>query len=116
MENIELIYHITQEDEWRNAQRLGWYETPSLVDEGFIHCSYKHQVTVTAGRYYQGIEGLVLLEIDPDKLDSRCVAERSTDNALFPHVYGRINLNAVLRVAAFAPMADGTFNFPEELA
>jgi uncharacterized protein (DUF952 family) len=116
MESKLLLYHITQSADWLKARAQGWYEAPSLESEGFIHCSFKEQVVDTAGRYYAGITGLVLFEIDPEELESRWVAEPSTDDALFPHVYGRINLDAVQRVAAFEPLPGGNFIFPAELA
>ena len=115
MVNTELIYHIAWMDDWMIAERQGWYDTPSLTAEGFIHCSYRNQVVDTAGRYYAGTQCLLLLEIDPAKLESRLEIEKSTGDALFPHVYGRINLDAVIRVAEFEPGADGKFTFPEEL-
>jgi uncharacterized protein (DUF952 family) len=113
--NTQIIYHMTQESEWQLAVERGWYEAPSLASEGFIHCSYKDQVTDTASRYYTGVRGMVLLEIDPGKLESRLVEERSTGDALYPHLYGRLNLGAVLRVADFEPRPDGSFIFPAEL-
>jgi uncharacterized protein (DUF952 family) len=114
-DNTQRIYHIAWMDDWMIAERQGWYEAPSLEQEGFIHCSYKDQVIDTAGRYYAGQSCLVLLEIDPEKLQSRWVAEKSTNDVHYPHVYGRINLDAVLQVAAFEPQPDGRFIFPLEL-
>ena len=114
MNNL-LIYHMTSESEWLLAGERGWYEAPSLVKDGFIHCSYKDQVAGTANRYYFGVKGMVLLEIDPGKLDCRWVEEKSTGDALYPHVYGRINLTAVQRVAPFEPRLDAKFIFPVEL-
>jgi uncharacterized protein (DUF952 family) len=108
------IYHITSEYEWMVSVEQGWYATPSLESEGFIHCSFREQVVDTATRYYAGEHGLVLLEIDPSKLTSLWAAEKSTNNALFPHVHGIINLDAVRHVAIFEPAADGRFIFPEE--
>jgi uncharacterized protein (DUF952 family) len=114
-DNAERIYHIAWMDDWMIAEQQGWYEAPSLGSEGFIHCSYKSQVVDTATRYYAGTKCLLLLEIDPAKLESRWVAEKSTGDALYPHVYGRINLDAVSRVASFEPQPDGSFLIPEEL-
>jgi uncharacterized protein (DUF952 family) len=109
------LYHITLNNEWFLAGKRGWYEAPSLGTEGFIHCSFKNQVADTANRYYAGTRGLVLLVIDPARLDSRWVEEKSTGDALYPHVYGRINLSAVQRVVPFEPGPDGKFQFPVEL-
>lgn len=108
------IYHITSEYDWLASIEQGWYVAPSLENEGFIHCSFREQVIDTAGRYYAGEHGLVLLEIDASKLTSSWEAEKSTNGELFPHVHGRINLDAVRHVAAFEPGADGRFAFPEE--
>jgi uncharacterized protein (DUF952 family) len=110
-----MIYHITLKSDWQLAGERGWYEASSLANEGFIHCSYQAQVADTANRYYAGVQGMVLLEIDPARLDSRWVEEKSTGDALYPHVYGRINLDAVDRVAPFEPQPDGRFIFPVEL-
>ncbi len=109
-----ILYHITLNSDWEKARERGWYDAHSLESEGFIHCSYKSQVVDTANRYYAGTRGLVLLEIDPARLESRWVEEKSTGDALYPHVYGRINLPAVQRVIPFEPGSDGTFQFPAE--
>ena len=110
-----LFYHITQESEWLAAVDQGYYTAPTSASEGFIHCSFRNQVADTAGRYYAGMHGLVLLEIDPEALACRWVVEPSTGEELFPHVYGRINLDAVRRVVPFIPHPDGKFIFPAEL-
>ncbi len=110
-----LFYHITLEKDWLDAIDQGAYAAPSLESEGFIHCSFRDQVADTGGRYYAGVHGLVLLEIDPEVLSCRWVAESSTGEELFPHVYGRINLDAVKRVVPFEPHPDGKFTFPMEL-
>jgi len=115
-DKTEHFYHIAWMDDWMLAERQGWYDAPSLAAEGFIHCSFRNQVVDTAGRYYAGSKCLVLLEIDPVKIQSHWVAEKSTGDALYPHVYGRINLDAVIRVASFEPQPDGSFIFPAELA
>lgn len=109
------IYHITQMEDWSKAKEKGFYSAPSLEQEGFIHCSHRHQVCDTATRYYGGVHGLVLLEIETQNLSSRLLEEISTDNELFPHIYGRIDIEAVTRTAAIEPQPDGSFTFPLEL-
>ena len=94
-----IIYHITTKNNWDNAQGNGFYEAPSLADEGFIHCSHEHQLTGVLERYYAGQTNLVKLAIDADKLNQRLQYDFSpTMNESFPHVYGRINLDAVCEV------------------
>jgi uncharacterized protein (DUF952 family) len=44
MSDNTIIYHITSTTLWELAKAQGYYEAPSLADEGFIHCSQRHQV------------------------------------------------------------------------
>ena len=93
------IYHITTEQEWMTAQEAGAYSAPSLHSEGFIHCSESHQVEGVLERYYSGKSNLVKLVIDPEKLSSPLKYELSPSvNEEFPHVYGTIDLHAVVEV------------------
>ena len=83
------------------AKEKGSYEAPSLRSEGFIHCSQDHQVAGVLERYFAGKDGLVKLVIDTDKLESRYVSEWSPSvQDTFPHIYGPINVSAVIEVVA----------------
>jgi uncharacterized protein (DUF952 family) len=94
---MPIIYHVTTTAEWKAAQAKGYYETPSLASEGFIHCSQENQVNSLMERYFKGKTGLVKLVIDTDRLESKYVFDWSPSTAdTFPHVYGRINLDAVI--------------------
>jgi len=94
-----IIYHITTADEWKQAIRNGEYEAPSLHTEGFIHCSTQHQVAGVLERYFSGKTGLVKLTIDTELLHNELKFELAPSiNEEFPHVYGTINLDAVVGV------------------
>lgn len=96
---MPIIYHITTASEWNAAREKGFYETPSLQTEGFIHCSEDHQVAAVLERYFPGQTGLVKLVIDTDKLTSRYVQEWSPSTQdTFPHIYGPVNPGAVIEV------------------
>lgn len=96
---MPIIYHITTSAAWNTAQQLGYYEASSLKDEGFIHCSQEHQIEGVLNRYYAGQTNLVKLVIDTDKLTSKFIFEWSPSTAdTFPHVYGVINVDAVIDV------------------
>lgn len=93
------IYHVTTAAEWEAAQSKGYYEHPSLKEEGFIHCSQDHQVAGVLERYFAGQTGLIKLVIDTDKLNSKFVFDWSPSSKdTFPHVYGTINTGAVIAV------------------
>ncbi len=103
--------HITHRETWLKAQETGSYTADSLASEGFIHCSTPAQIVDTANRYYKGVRGLLLLEIDAAKLKSPVRWENLVGGTdLFPHIYGPLNLDAVLRTIPFEPGPDGIFN------
>lgn len=96
---MPVIYHVTTAADWKAAQQKGFYEHPSLVAEGFIHCSQDHQVAGVLERYFAGQTDLIKLVIDTDKLSSKFVFDWSPSTAdTFPHVYGPINTDAVIEV------------------
>ncbi|MBI5856946.1 MAG: DUF952 domain-containing protein [Sphingobacteriales bacterium] len=98
---MPIIYHVTPAAEWNVAKQKGFYEHLSLIDEGFIHCSQEHQVAGVLERYFAGKTDLVKLTIDTDKLTSKFVFDWSPSTAdTFPHVYGPINIDAVIDVIA----------------
>jgi len=116
-----MIFHITSQNEWLEAQQRGEYVAPSLQTEGFIHCSTDKQVAHVANAFYRGRNDLVLLVIDESKLTSELKWEAPagppasgisvTDS--FPHVYGSIALTAVADVLDFKPdPATGKFSQP----
>lgn len=98
---MPIIYHVTTKADWKKAKELGSYIASSLANEGFIHCSQEHQVAGVLDRYFEGHGDLVKLVIDTDKLSSKFVFDWSPSMAdTFPHIYGPINLDAVIEIAA----------------
>lgn len=91
------IYHLLARSEWAAFQQSAVYEPPSVASEGFIHCSPAERVGEVARAFYGGRTDLVLLEIDPRRLSSPLVVEPAVDRpGMFPHVYGPLNLDAVV--------------------
>jgi uncharacterized protein (DUF952 family) len=117
----ETVYHITEGVSWTAAQAAGEYVPSSLAVEGFIHASTREQVVETANLFYAGQEGLVLLCIDPAKLTAQLKREAPASSGhrdgagLFPHIYGPLNADAVVRVVDFPCGADGRFALPAAL-
>lgn len=109
---MDYIYHIASEKTWLDALEFGEYLHPSLGSEGFIHCSTRSQVVSTANRYFQGQDGLVLLEIDP-ALAAAEIRYEPADGEDYPHLYGPLNLEAVVDVIRLKPDARGKFHFPD---
>ena len=105
---MEKILHICPAENWNAAFKNGLYQAASLATEGFIHCSKTEQILGVANRYYPGTRGLVLLWIDPEKLAAELRYEPS-DEDIYPHLYGSLNLEAVFAVTEFSPDPDGIF-------
>ena len=99
---MPIIYHITTDSTWNNAREIGVYTVPSLKEEGFIHCSQQNQLADVKQRYFEGRNDLLLLSIDTDKLTSPFIFEWSPSvQDTFPHVYGPINVDAVIMVSPY---------------
>ena len=93
------IHHFALPEDWAAAQGSGDYRVSSrgrtLEDEGFIHASMPEQVAATFQRYYSDRDDVLLLTIDTDRLTSRWQLDPVGDT-VFPHVYGPIDLDAVV--------------------
>ena len=105
---MTVIYHITTADAWAAAQADGEYEAPSLADEGFIHCSGNEAQTLrVVERLYSGVTGLQVLDVDVIRLKAEVKREASRSGEIYPHIYGKINIDAVVRVRDLTVDADG---------
>ncbi|MDM7922230.1 MAG: DUF952 domain-containing protein [Pyrinomonadaceae bacterium] len=92
------IYHVVLPAVWESYKTKPSYQTESLHTEGFIHCSYENQVDDVLKRYYSNARRVLILKIDSEKLLSKLVEEPSTGGEIYPHIYGRLNHNAVVSI------------------
>ncbi|GAB4579860.1 MAG: DUF952 domain-containing protein [Anaerolineales bacterium] len=117
-----MIVHLTTQTDWQTAQPIGTYRAASLETEGFIHCSTTAQILDVANLFYAGIPDLVLLWIELSRVradvrweppvhpgSSPSGKELENQVQLFPHIYGPLNLDAVVEVTDFVPDVDGVF-------
>ena len=119
-----MILHLLSRDSWVEAQAHGQLIAPSVAIEGFAHCSTEHQMVDVANKYYRGTSNMVLLNVDPTKLTSELKFEPPAHidgspalphESLFPHIYGPINLDAVIEVIDFPCDKRGEFIAPPQL-
>jgi len=92
------IYHIVLPEVWERFKDRPSYQPDSIAREGFIHCSYSSQLEAVLKRYYSGVGKVLILTIDTEKVLSKLVKEASTNNEIYPHIYGRLNHNAIVDV------------------
>jgi len=95
---MDFIYHITTSNWWNKFTSSDDYESETLREEGFIHCSTLEQVSGVQERYYANQKGLLLLHINPLLLTAELKYEVATFGQSFPHVYGKINRDAIVKV------------------
>lgn len=106
-----MIFHITPQSSWTQAKRDGIYHSDTLATEGFIHCSTPPQVERVASVFFKGQKDLVILCIDPAKVQAEIRYESAAGDH-YPHVYGSLNLDAVEEVLDLPSKADGSFHIP----
>lgn len=93
-----LIYHIVLPEVWEEFKDKAFYAAESLETEGFIHCSFAEQLDAVLDRYYNNAGDVLILSVEAEKLTSSLISEPSTNNEIYPHIYGKINRDAIVGV------------------
>ena len=111
------IYKICKSAMLQEARGRGRFDgSADDARDGFIHLSARHQVAGTLAKYFAGQRDLVLLAVDPDRLGAGLRWEKSRGGELFPHLYGPLDLDHVIRIEALMLQEDGTHRLPEGVA
>jgi uncharacterized protein (DUF952 family) len=113
---VSVIYHIATTSDWARAQRDGEYAVSTrgvtLADQGFIHASTAGQLASVANLFYRGVPDLLVLVIDTDRVAAEIRYERVPGaDAPFPHIYGPLNVDAVIATRPLEAGPDGEFAF-----
>ncbi|ESX96742.1 MULTISPECIES: DUF952 domain-containing protein [unclassified Mesorhizobium] len=109
----QIIYKIAPEALWREAEKNGRFTgAPIDVADGFIHFSTADQARETAAKHFAGQTDLLLIAIDGALLGDALKYEVSRGGALFPHLYGVLDMTVVLWVRPLPLGADGPHQFP----
>ncbi|KEF41110.1 MAG: glutathione S-transferase [Cyanobium sp. CACIAM 14] len=104
------LYHLALAVEWRQAQDQGSYRRStrgrSLEEVGFIHASGAHQIEATFRRFYGDAGEVLLLTIDPGRLEAPVLWEPAPESGeRFPHIHGPLPLEAVLKAEPYQPVS-----------
>jgi uncharacterized protein (DUF952 family) len=119
---MERLYHIATAPDWDQARQDGEYRTStrgrSLSEEGFIHASTAAQVLPVANAVYlDEPQDLVLLVLDTSRIGAEIRREPVPGWAdPFPHIYGPLDVAAVVQAVPLERHAPGTFRWPAGLA
>ena len=101
------IYHVARAEDWQRAQTQPTYAPASLPDDGFIHASHADQLArLKRSGLFTDDTTWVVLTIDPLRVQAEIRYEPGDDppgvtsppGELFPHIYGPLNVDAVVEV------------------
>ncbi len=109
---MQTLYKICPASLWHDAERAGVFRGSAVdISDGFIHFSTAAQAPETAAKHFASQGNLLLLHVDAAKVADTLKWEPSRGGALFPHLYGDLNLAAVTKVVSLPLGADGTHMF-----
>lgn len=113
-----VLVHLIEPATWRAALTDGAVRPPSLDDVGFVHLSEPEQVHLPAQALFPGRRDLVLLVVDPARLEHpvRYEPGMPADSAgmRFPHLYGPLPVTAVIAVVPYRPPSPCHLPAPED--
>lgn len=99
-----LLYHIHEGD----SDLPEAIRPASLDTEGFVHCSFAHQLRRVQERHFPAETDPILLEIDPRAVDAELRIEDLYGlDENFPHLYGAIPRSAVRRHGTMSELLPG---------
>ena len=111
------LYKVCTEAAFAEAMSKGSFEgSPDDRRDGFIHLSARDQLRGTLDKHFAGQPGLVLLEVDANRLGNGLKWEKSRGGALFPHLYRPLDLAAVISVVKLELAEDGSHRPPAEVS
>jgi len=113
---VAFIFHIAAAADWERAVRDGQYTMSTrgltLTEQGFIHAATASQVAPVANAFYQDVPDLLLLVIDTERVGPEIRYEHVPGQVSpYPHIYGPLNVSAVVEARPFGPGPDGQFSF-----
>jgi uncharacterized protein (DUF952 family) len=126
------IYHLTPARIYYSQPENQPYQTETLAQEGFIHCTAGAEMLIeVANTYFANLQDdLLVLEIDPAQLTAPLlfeppilpiVAPVSTadltpthQNTLFPHIYGPLDRQAITACFSLQRDETGRWEYPNQ--
>lgn len=110
-----MIYKLLRGPEWAELRAAG-ESAGAAVDlaDGYVHFSTAAQVAETAAKHFAGVEGLMLVAVQEERLGATLKWEPSRGGALFPHLYREMRLSDVVWAQPL-PLVGDMHQFPAGL-
>lgn len=107
-----ITYHLVPVAYWEAQPTEQDYQPEYFDQEGFIHCTDGlDNLVATANRHYRDDpRPFYVLDLRRDAIRPELRYEDA--KGIYPHIYGRLNRDAVVRVRPMPRAADGAFTAP----
>jgi uncharacterized protein (DUF952 family) len=94
------LFKIMTKDAWATFQNTGVFKgTPLDIADGYLHCSTIHQYLKVRKKFFANESDVMLLHLDVSKISAPIKWETSSRSGeRYPHIYGELNLDAVIKV------------------
>lgn len=100
----KVIIHITPGHYWEEAKTKHFFWPDSCKKNGYISCATEEQLMESAEFLFKDKLDQKALYINPDKVKAQIVYEDIHQTGqMFPHIYGALNTDAVIKVVNFKP-------------
>jgi len=110
------IYKVLTRADLSKAKAKGRFEgSPDDARDGFIHFSTAEQLEATLAKHFAGQKDLALLAVDSESLGERLQWESARGGALFPHLYGPLELEGLLWEEPLKLGDDGRHRLPRRV-
>ncbi len=110
------IYLTMSPDDFARAMADGAWDPESLTSDGFIHASPADQLTRVANKHYGRFDEVRIVCLRADRVRPEILWEPASDNRLYPHIYGPLNMDAAERSVVAKKGTDGRFSIPNPVA
>jgi uncharacterized protein (DUF952 family) len=106
------MFHLVPGEYYRDTDASAPYVSQGFADEGFIHCTEgAENVAAVGNRYYRDDKRMyVALVIDKAAVQAEIRYEDAA--RIYPHIYGALNRDAIVRVVPVLRGPDGAFEPP----
>lgn len=102
------IYLIVSEDEFEKTLKEGEFTRDTLDTEGFIHASPKSQLNRVANKFYTKFNNPYILLLDKKKISVN-VEWEPAKGGLYPHIYGPVNADSIVKHIPLTLQSSGKF-------
>ena len=106
---MRATFHLVPAEVWAAADPTAQYVPASLATEGFVHCTDgEGELLRTANRHYHADpRPFLALTLDLDLIHARWTL--ADPAAIYPHIHGPVDRDAIVAVAPLLRSDDGTF-------